>query len=117
MRLSLGQHAIGLLFVGGLADECEIIAVAQTRQDAARKFAAICNQRRSGQMLGIGIDGKPEQHQLNHGDADDHAEGEPVALELNEFLANDTQPSRERKPARVHAAAAVVSSAPAARMR
>ena len=46
------------------------------------------SEHRRGQVLGIRVDGVAEQHQLDHRDADHHAEGEPIALELDEFLQN-----------------------------
>src|SRR5437762_14167725 len=48
-------------------------------------------------MLGIGIDGEAEQRELNDRNADDHAEGQAVALQLDEFLADDAEPARDRE--------------------
>ena len=80
----------------------EIVAVLQPGENAAREFAAVGDQRGRRQVLRIGVDREPEQDQLDHRNADDHAEGQPVALELDEFLADDAEPAREREPAVVH---------------
>ena len=89
------EHAVGLVLVRGFADEREIVAVLQAGEDAAREFAAIGAQDGRGQMLRIGIDGESEQDQLDDGNADDHAEGQAIALELDELLADDAEPARE----------------------
>src|SRR6185295_13862395 len=44
-------------------------------------------------------------HQLQHRDADDHAEGEPVALQLDELLDDDADPAR---PGKIHYAASTL---------
>ena len=93
LRFARGQHAIAFLLVRGLADVLEITAVLETRENAARKLSPVGDQRRGWQVLGVGVDRESEQDQLHHRNADDHAEGQPIALELNEFLADDAKPA------------------------
>lgn len=37
-------------------------------------------------MTGVGIDGEAEEHELNDGQADHHAEGDAVAPHLDELF-------------------------------
>src|ERR1035438_8563190 len=51
-------------------------------------------------MLRVGVDGVTKEDELNQRDADHHAEGEPVAPHLDEFLHHDgpEPPPVEREP-------------------
>src|SRR5438128_8626986 len=60
--------------------------------------------------MGIGVDRVTEKHELDDRDAHDHAEGEAIALELNDLLGYDAQPPRKGKDV-VHAMAAGASLA------
>ena len=43
----------------------------------------------------IGIDRKPEQQDLDYGNADDHAEGDAIAPQLQHFLAHHCDESTQ----------------------
>src|SRR6185436_20410030 len=101
---------------GLLADEGEIAAVRERARDAAREFARVDVEQHRRQALRIGVDRESEQHQLDDRDADDHAEREPVALQLDELLADDAEPARERKKVGHGAGTAASSAGCAARL-
>ena len=67
----------------------EVAAVFQRCRKAARIRALIGVQHHRRQVLGVGIDGKAEQHQLHHGNTHHHGKGDAVAPQLDEFLCHD----------------------------
>jgi hypothetical protein len=83
-----------------LARDVEIAAVAQTPDQGARKRAVVRRINRRGQVLGIGVDGVAEQDELDHRDADHHAERQPVAPHLDELLQHDGPKPPEAECAR-----------------
>jgi len=86
-----------------LANEIEIAARPDRLQEGAPLGTVVRQQHRRGQMLRVGVDGKTEQHQLDQGNPDHHAEGEPVAAHLDELLHHDCPEARRRKcPVTVH---------------
>jgi hypothetical protein len=88
-RLRLSLHA-------------EVAACLHRREQGARVDAGIGREHRGRQALGIGIDGVAEEDELQHGNADDHAEGEAVALELDELFHDDAEPALPRETVRSH---------------
>ena len=98
LRLAGREHAVRIRLVTCLADECEIIGVLEGRENVTRKLTVVGDERGSRQMLRIGVDGEAEQDELDDRNADDHAEGQPVAFELDELLAYDAEPARDREP-------------------
>ena len=70
-------------------EHIEIAAVFQAGDKAARIAALVGVEHHGGQVLGIGVDGEAEQHQLHHRDADHHGEGDAVAPHLDKFLEHD----------------------------
>jgi hypothetical protein len=73
-----------------LARDVEIAAVlAAPRYGGAGKRAVVRRINRRGQMLGIRVDGVAEENELDHRDAHHHAERQPVAPHLDEFLHDD----------------------------
>jgi hypothetical protein len=49
------------------------------------------------QVLGVGVDRVAKQHQLHDRHADHHREGQPVALELHQFLQEHRHDPRRRQ--------------------
>ncbi len=88
------EHPVDLGIVARFADEVEILAVRERRHDAARELAAVRIADGRRHVLRIGVDREAEQHELEHRNADDHREREPVAPKLDEFLADDAPPPR-----------------------
>src|ERR1700730_16401579 len=66
--------------------EVEKGGVFQRFQDRARKIAVLLQQHRARQIARRRVDGVAEQQKLHHRDHHDHAERDPVAPELDEFL-------------------------------
>ena len=89
LHRSLREHLLDFRLVLRLARDVEIAAVAQTPDNRARKDAVVGGINRRRQVLRVGIDGVAEQDELNHRDADHHAERQPVAPHLDEFLHHD----------------------------
>src|SRR6185436_16067636 len=90
-----------LLLAARLAFDAEVAAVTQCPKHRALMDAVVGREHRSWQVLRVGVDGEAEQNQLQHRNTDDHAEGEPVALELDELLQHDADPARQRRAAGV----------------
>ena len=88
------EHPVDLVVVVRLEREVQVLAVPETGEDAARELAPVGVADGGGQVLGIGVDREPEQHELKDRNPDDHREREPVALELDELLAEDAGPAR-----------------------
>ena len=100
--IALGMASEGARVVAVARDKAALDKLAgEARDRSKREAVAIGDQRSSGQVLGIGIDGETEQHELDHRNADNHAEGQPVTLELHELFGHDAEPARDREK-RVH---------------
>jgi hypothetical protein len=96
LHLAAIEQAVSLTLVD-TADDLEVIAVLHRRDVGTSKRARIGHDDGGRQMLGIGIDRVAEKHQLHDRDADDHAEGQPVAFELDELLEQDAEPAGKEK--------------------
>ena len=75
------------------ADDLEVIAVPHGRHVRPGERAGVGHDDGRGQLLGIGVDGVAKQNQLHDRNGDDHAEGQPVAFELDEFLEQNAVPA------------------------
>ena len=96
----LRERGARRVLVWQLADDVEIAARLHRRDVAARELAAGRRSiTRGRQVLRIGVDRVAEQHQLHDRNADDHAEGDAVAPQLQELLEHDAPPARERERA------------------
>src|SRR5205085_1794689 len=82
-----------LVFVRRKGIEAEVAARLHRREQGARVRARVCREHRGRQPLRVGVDGVAEEDQLQHRDADDHAEGQAVAPELDELLDDDAGPA------------------------
>jgi len=80
------EETLGLGFVGGFVDECEVIAGAQGLDKGAGERALVGDPQRGGEVARVGVDRKPEHHELHERDADHDPEGHAVALHLDELL-------------------------------
>ena len=94
---ALRQRGAPGLFVGQFFDYVEVIGRLHRRYEGACEFAVVGHDHRGGHLLRIGVDGVAEQRQLHDGNADDHAESDAVAAQLQEFLAHHAPPARPRK--------------------
>ena len=103
LHLAARQHAPGLGLGMHHAGEFEVTAVLDGVQQRAALRSIVGNQHGGGQVLGVRVDGEPEQNELHHGNADHHAEGEPVAPHLDELLHDHRpQPGQGEVVARAH---------------
>ena len=67
------------LILADAAEHVEIATVLHRRDEGARRRTGLGNHHGRRQVFRIRIDGEAEQHQLQDRNADDHAEGQPVA--------------------------------------
>ena len=81
----LGQHRRGL----NLAHDIDDLGFTQLRHELARQVRIGLVRDRRAQVTHVGIDRVAEQQQLDHGDADDHPECQPIAAQLAHFLLGD----------------------------
>jgi hypothetical protein len=102
LHLAEREQPLELVFGRHLVVDAEVAARLQCRDQAPRIHARVGAQHRGRQPLGVGIDRVAEEDELQHRDADDHAEGEPVAPELDELLDDDPEPALQREPLAVH---------------
>jgi hypothetical protein len=100
--LAAREHVARLGFARRARLDAEVIAVLQGGDEAAGKHAFVRYPHGGGQVLGVGVDGETEQHQLHHRNAHQHAEGEAVAPHLDELLHHHCGEAGERE--RVHRA-------------
>jgi hypothetical protein len=96
LDLATLEEVVGLLLVH-LADNPEIVAVGHGGDVGPRERPGVDHDHGGGQVFRVGIDRKAEEQQLDDRDADDHSEGQSVALELDELLEQDADPARERE--------------------
>ena len=89
LHLALREQLLDFRLAFCLAGDVEVAAVAQAPDNRAREDAVVGGINRRRQMLGVGIDGVAEQDELRQRDADHHAERQPVAPHLDEFLHHD----------------------------
>ena len=66
--------------------EIEIIGVLHRRQHGAGQRPVVAGEHRRRQLLGVGVDGIAEQHELHDRHEDHGGEGHAVAPHLDEFL-------------------------------
>jgi hypothetical protein len=88
LNFAFGDHAFRLGFGFRLRGDLEVAAVFQSANEAAGKLAVVGVQHRGGKLLGVGVDGKSEQYQLDQRDTHHHGEGQAVAPHLDEFLGD-----------------------------
>ena len=81
-----------------------VAAVADGAEQRPRLRSMVIHEHRSGQVLGVRIDGKAKQQELKQRNADHHAKGHAVPPHLDELLDDDRQKARDGKIA-VHSAA------------
>src|SRR5207244_2540690 len=86
-----------LVLVCGVVGDAEVAARLHRGKQRARVGARIGREHRGRQALRVGVDRVAEEDELQHRDADDHAEGQAVALELDELLDDDPDPARPRE--------------------
>ena len=78
-----------LLTRRNIPGDVEVAAVLECSGEApaARRVRLVVHHGRN--VIGDGIQRVPEHQQLDHGDADDECEREPVAANLHQLLAHD----------------------------
>ena len=89
LHLAAGKRGVPFGLGGHLADEGEVAAVADGLQDGAGVRAVVGDAHGGGQVTRVGVDREAEEHELHERHAEHHAEGEPVAAHLHEFLDDD----------------------------
>ncbi len=98
LHIAARQRRPARLLVRQLADDVEVSGSLHRGENRSGHFAVIRGDDRRGHLLGVCVDGVPEQRQLYDGYADDHGEGEAVPPELAKFLEDDAPPPRKGKP-------------------
>ena len=97
LHFAARQRVVRLGLARGLAHEVEVAAVANGVQQRASLRPVVGQQDGGGQVLGIGIDGESEQHELDQRNADHHPERDAVAPHLDEFLHHHGAEASEGK--------------------
>src|SRR6185369_13226047 len=98
LHVAAGERFTRRLLALQLGDEIEIAARLHRREVAARELALFGDDHRGRKMLRVGVDGVAEENELDDRHADDHAERDAVAPQLQELLQHDPPPAREREP-------------------
>jgi hypothetical protein len=99
LNVAARQELCRLRLARDLPGDGEIARVLERLHQAAGEHAAIGEQERGRQVLGIGVDRVAEQGQLEQRHRDQHGKGQPVAPHLDEFLDQDrpeTAPGQAR---------------------
>src|SRR5205085_10105397 len=97
LHLAAREQALELVLVAHEGMDAEVAAGLHRREERARVLARVRRQRRRGQRLRVAVDGIAKEDELHHRDADDHPEGQAIALELDELLDDDPHPPRPGK--------------------
>jgi hypothetical protein len=96
------EESIELGLGANFVADIEVVAVFESADNCAGEDAVVGAEDGSREVFGIGVDGEAEEDELHHRDADHHAEGEPVAAHLDEFLGNDGPEPPEAELAGLH---------------
>ena len=86
LHLAPGQRVVRLRFCSDLLHEVEVARILDRGKERANLSAVVRQEHGRGQMLGVGVDGIPEEDELNEGNAYHHVEGEAVPAHLDELL-------------------------------
>jgi hypothetical protein len=86
LRLAAGDEVFGIA-IGDGGDDFEVAGIFGRAHDAAHERAVVGRHHGGGQMMRVAVDGVAEQHQLHDGHAQHHREGQAVASQLHELLA------------------------------
>jgi hypothetical protein len=105
---AFGHQALGLGFSDDLGD-AEVAGVLGRAHDAAHQRAVVVRHHRGGQLARVAVDGITEQHQLHDRHADQHREGQAVAAQLHQLLAQHRHDAAPAEPGPFTAMAATGS--------
>jgi hypothetical protein len=91
----LRERAASGFVVGQRFLDVEVFRVLHRRDEAARKRALVADDDGGRQMLRVRVNRVAEERKLHDRQADDHAEGDAVAPQLQELLEHDAPPARD----------------------
>jgi hypothetical protein len=117
LDLAAGDQVLGVA-VGERGHDLEVAGVLGGANDAAHERAVVGGDHRSRQLARVAIDGVAEQHQLHDRHAEHHREGQAVAPQLHELLAqhgHDAAPGKAPQPEQATATGSCRSHAASAR--